>query len=560
MVDFPAYEMPEVMHAISGGTREIATGAETGVWRPLIGSYVSAPVDSYQRTFQTFPPGVNRSAAGALFFSDDFYNRVHFLPPILSLGNLTRDEQYLIEIFNAYLENVNITAITPENNLNIVGGGLELPALIKALRSVNYNIAVSMDGPGTIDATFNFIFDIGDVYGLKVIGNRLVVFAFPPDWSDKVVETLSFFTDILEARDGTEQRIIMRNRPRYSVKYSILESNINLFDSYMAGWGARTFVLPLWWRKAQLLAPVNQGESTIVCDSVDHGVKPGEIVLIWRSPTECEAVPAVVVSANSITIEGELNASYGSGYVVPTRLCVIAGASAEMETIHSRLFKADMEFEIIKPEDWPDAYVPEDSYQGLPVIPYIHDYSSPRPRSFEWRMIENDTGLGLKYKKYLEDSPTDAMEIEDVLLPTHAETDRFKTFLMSRRGPAKAFYVLIKEEHFELVKDIDVNTDVMFVKNNSYFILEHAVETRKTMFLKTNYGRLYIFKPESFAMDFNGDMIVNIDSTWDASLPVNKIRYIGFAFKARFDQEDFDIEHTLDVLSRVSYRLKGVKQ
>jgi hypothetical protein len=512
---------------------------------------------SYTIKFEDFPEGQTYNAIALDFYAGDFYNRIHFFPARLEIGNLTADIMYDIEIFNGYFYPVSLLYALPLNAESLTGGGLVLPALINQLRSVMYHISVSLDGPAKIDALFTFLFDNNDRYDLEVTGNRLVTFAFSPNWDEKVTETISFLTDILESWDGTEQRIILRTKPRCTLSYSILESNISLFDNYMMGWGARTFVMPIWWRKTALLHPVYHGENTASCLTEGKGFKVGDLVVIWKSSSEVEAANIVALSSESITIDNTFGGSYSSGYMIPTRLCQLTAGDVNMETIQSNLFEASLQFDYTELETIPDNYT-GDTFGSKYILPYAHDYTSPRPRGFTWKMIQNDTGTTLPYRKYLSEIPKDIIEIEDVLLVSHEDVEKYKAWLVKHMGRAKSFYVFLKENHFIVTKDIALNDTTLTVKASSYWVLEYQSDARMVFFLKTLGGKRYIFSPTGYAGAPGGDIMMSVNIPFDADIPVSNILYVGAVVNVRFDQDEFEIVHEQDILSRVSFKMKGL--
>jgi hypothetical protein len=557
MADFPAIPMPDVLSALAS-PRAIPYGTETGLFQNLTGFKYTSVKASYIRSLGPWPPaGQARNAGHARFFSDDFYYRIHFTPHILQVGNVTRDEQHEIEIFNAWFENVTITSIAPSNNQNISGSGFTPPQTVLSQRSVMYYIFVGMDGPGEINAVFQFTFSNGYVYLFQVIGRRLVIFALPPNWGEPVTETLSFYTDVLEARDGTEQRIIMRAKPRYTVEYTLLEPDISQFDGYAVGWGEHDFVLPLWWLKSALARPAKAGDMTVYCDARSRGIKVGSLVCVWRSPLHCETAEVSQATDSSVTFTSGLARDYPSGSLIPTGLFTYAPGPVAMEAIQSGLFEAKVTFES---RDLPDITpaAPGDTWNSKPVSPYLHDWSSPRPRSFEWRTIENDTGIGKPYRKYLDGGPRDVIEVEGALLASHAEVEGYKSWLMHNRGRAGTFYMLLKESHFELTRDIEAGTSVLFVKSSSYWMLEYSSASRKVMFLKTRDGRRWIFSPTNYALDLSGDVVMYVDAVFGTLVRRADVLYIGFVLEVRFDQDEFAIEHEQDIYSRVGYKLRGM--
>jgi hypothetical protein len=512
---------------------------------------------AYQRVDGAWLTGAVRGAGAANFYSTDFYNRIHFLPAALHLNNLTQATQYDIEIFNAFFEDRSLTQITAQGNYGIVASGPDLPALILPLRSIYYYIAVSMDGPGEIKADYNFSFTGDYTYKLVITGTRIIIFAFPPDWSDEVTETLEFMTDVLEARDGTEQRIIMRPKPRHKIGYRVTDHRAGLMDCLLYGAGWRDFCLPLWWLKTPIKYPLEPGEAVIYCDTRDLGLKIDDTIVIWQSPDLCEAVQLSQISDDSVGTQSEVANHYITGYVIPTKLCSLVGSEAEVDAITSELLRADLEFDAVKPyEPW--AQPVYDTYNGKPINPYNHDFTKPRSRGVEWRVVEQDSGVGKRYKKFLNNVPRDWLDADDILLGSHRALEEFKGWLAMNRGRAKTFWTLLREGHFKITRDISAGTDYIVIASSAYWLLEYTLPGRSLLFLELLDKTRYIFTIAGYSNDISGDIIMRVSVTFPQTISKDKVKYMGFVLETRLDQDEFEIEHTQDTLSRASLRMKAV--
>jgi hypothetical protein len=491
-------------------------------------------------------------------YLDDFYYRMHVLPSYIDVGNLTEKALYGVEIFNAWLEPVDILEITASDSEGLALSGFFLPETVLALTSVTGSLLVGMDGPAAIAAKFAFAFSKGDPLELKVEGSRIVTFSIAPDWSSAVKEKISYWTDVLESRDGTEQRIRMRRLPRWGIEYGILESGerVNLFDSMLVGWGARTFLVPVWWMKSALERALEPGESEVMCDTADRGFKPGGLAVVWQDALKCEAAEVLSVSPGSVLLSRPAGRAYEEGYLVPARLCRMAGAENGLDSLTSSLFRATVSFEAELPEDVPPAEA-GDQIDGKDVFPFRHDWSSPRNRKVGWSLNLYDSGTGLPIRTPRRTWPTDSMEAADVLFGTLAEANAFKAWLARAGGRAGSFWALIEEEQLLPTRGIESGANLLYVGNAAYGLLESETRCRNRLFLKTSSGERLSFGVTSYQDAGNGEFLLFTDATWPKSVPLEQIARIGFVVLARFDQDDFEIERRHDTLARTSLALKG---
>jgi hypothetical protein len=566
MANFDAIQSTPIYHNFTAVTNPLPSGTEVGVYQPFYGFIYKMLVPaSYPRNNTTFAVSEERNVSKANSFVDDYYYRMHLNPSILNLGNIIRETQVIVEVFNAYFENVNLVNIVPEGVLGILGQlgsglGDPLPETIKSLRSTFFYITISLNGPGTIDASYTFDFSKGMDLVLKILGSRLIAFAIPPNWDDRVSEKLVFWTDILEARDGTEQRIIMRHKPRWTISYSLLEGpgKVNLLDSYYVAWANKKFIIPLWWLKTSISAAVMAGATVIPCSTQGRGLKVGDTVLIWKDALHCETVILEGVTNNYVTISSQLSLDYSGGYVIPSKIGSFSEPENSIDTVTSNIIESKVSFDVDYTDDWESTDF-TDKINGKSISPYIHDYSSPRPRQIAWKMVKNDNEIGQIYKTFLEDEPRDIIEIEDALLGTHEEAEQFKKWVMFNYGMAKSFYVLLDEDHFIVTRDIKAETALLYLQDSSYWAMESKLNVRTFLFLKTYSGERYFFRPGSYSNLSSTEVAVDVDITWPKDIPLSNIRQIGFVLLVRFNQDEFEIIRQQDLYSRISFSLKGVK-
>jgi hypothetical protein len=560
MVDRICFINNVTLSDVENATNPIPTGTETGLFQPFLAQHFYPLYHGGIREIGPLPPQSEWKSHDSHFFKDDFYYRIHLMPSQIDVGNLTEKVVYDVEIFNAWLTNVTLDTITPQDTEGISLSPLSLPALIRALTSIVIELTVSMDGPAKINGSYTFGYSIGDEQILLVSGSRIVTFSIPPNWGQKVSEKLSFWTDVLESRDGTEQRITMRNQPRWAMEYSILESgdNVNLTDSLLTGWGSRTFAVPVWWGKARLLQPALAEETQIYCDTTNKGFKNGDLAVIWANSQNCETLEVDTVGPGQITFKVPLSHDYMTGFCIPARLCHLVGNSCSVKTFATNLIEADLKFEA----DAPDDTLPvdfTDKYEGKTIQPFKHDYKSARVRGLTWSLNIYDTGLGIPSWTDRRGYPLDSFEFKDLLFGTLEEITKYKGWLVQNSGKAKSFYVYVKEDQIRLSRRADMGSTMLYIANSAYGLLESMLHDRKTLVMRTRFNtdRL-IFKVNSYMSTEQGDVVLFTDTAWPRTYEPGDITQIGFLVLVRFDQDEFEIVRSLDIIARTSFKLKGV--
>lgn len=146
-------------------------------------------------------------------FLGDYYYRIWVIPNPLNILNPRVGVLYPFHVWNSY---------TAPNNLNSINGtgltGLTLditpPSLFKAVEYRLVNLTIGPTAPTEINAHYNFVFDNGT--GLLDISAVLTIYIdLLPDIP--VTEFWDWLTDVIIARDSTEQRISIRPGPKLTM-------------------------------------------------------------------------------------------------------------------------------------------------------------------------------------------------------------------------------------------------------------------------------------------------------------------------------------------------------
>jgi hypothetical protein len=509
---------------------------------------------------QAFPAGSARGLALGRSFADDFYYRMHILPSVLDVGNLTEKTVYAVEVFNAWLAPVTLQSITGAGTEGLLLTGFELPELVRALTSITGELAASMDGPGSIDATWTFGFSTGEENVLKVTGSRIVTFPLAPDWSRKVTEKLSFWTDVFETRDGSEHRIMMRAMPRWSMEYTALESGerLNMLDSLLAGWGARTFLVPVWWMKSALDVPLKAGEEEAECDTAGRGFEPGGQAVIWQRALKCESATVRTVEPKRLTFLRPVGRDYEEGFVIPARLCRLS-PETPVSALASSLVESRLRFEADEPEGMAPAPAGE-QINGRDVFPFRHDWTGPRQRSVVWALNERDTGTGLPQRTARRAWPADKAEARDVLFGTREEAEAFKAWVIRQGGRARSFALLLEEDQITPTRGIVQGSNLLYAGNSAYGLLASGLACRSLLFLRTKDGRRQVFSVTSWQEFADGEFLFYADKAWPWTVALEDISRIGFVLTVRFDQDEFELERRHDLFARTDLAMRGVVQ
>jgi hypothetical protein len=230
-----------------------------------------------------------------------WFGQIIIIPPKIALGNLLSTQTRTIELFNSTPADVDYTTF-----VNNVGLGITilnqpmLPATIGTFNSIVLNVQISTSGPPTIEGTLDFTVD-GQLLITELTGSRVVLLPVRPETPIK--EVLAFSTDIIEAKDGTEQRIRIRDFPRQliSLEFFVEGDEAANLRNLLFDWTPRVWGLPIWWEERQLGADTAADDLTITVDTQYGDFRVGGIAILYEDQFEFEALEIASLTTTSLT-------------------------------------------------------------------------------------------------------------------------------------------------------------------------------------------------------------------------------------------------------------------
>jgi hypothetical protein len=327
-------------------------------------------------------------------------------------------------------------------------------------------------------------------------------------------------------------------------------------ESLLAGWGGRSYAVPIWFKKAKIKMAALGGESYVMCDTANKGFKIGDLCVIWQDADNNETHEISNVENERLTFVYPLSRDYPYGYCVPAKLCHLDGNSTSIGSITTNLIEADLTFEADKPETI-DKLPSPDQYEGLSVFTWGHDYTKPNVRTLVRSMDYYDSGLSLTDWADKRGYPIDEVTYSGIMLMELEQIAKLKGFIASLDAQAKAFYLILNEDQLLLSRNIDKGSYLIYVKNLSYGLLEQAIKSRQKLVLYTKIGRV-ILNVNSYLSTDQGDVILFTDHEWEDDLAIEDVIQITFMVKVRLNQDSYVYEYDIDNVATISLKMKGV--
>jgi hypothetical protein len=144
-----------------------------------------------------------------------------------------------------------------------------------------------------------------------------------------MTESMEWLTDIIEAHDGTEQRIQVRQAPRQSFDASVMLDNpgeLSKLRVAIAAWQHRLWGWPCWHEAVKLGASLPSGSGSIAVDTTTADFRPGGLAIIHQGPALYEVLTVSTADAGSLTLAAPTTLTHpATAAIMPLRMARMAG-------------------------------------------------------------------------------------------------------------------------------------------------------------------------------------------------------------------------------------------
>ena len=495
-------------------------------------------------------------------FVEDFYNRVHVTPAVIALGNLVSSQVRTFEVWNAFFVSNNNISLTPVGDTTgiILTEPAIPPTLYLALESREYEINVGLTGPATIDIVYTWVFATESVT-LELTGNRVIIFAFSPDWSDSVVERYEWLTQVIEADDGTERRNRLRTNPRRSIEYRVLidSDDKRWLEGYLWDWKARLFSIPIWTDCVRTTALTPIGDFVIDVEFTDNtSFKVGGVAIFVIDQQTTEAVEIASIGATSLTLVRATLQEWPSG----TRIYpALVGRMTEDQSLTQPTADIDVasfkfnfvDNEAITAVDAPTIYL------GDSVLEKVPNRAEDLDVTYQSKYGLLDFGISPAFVD-------DRQGFPDIVTKFNfADEGRediwfWKEWLHARAGKHTPFWISSQSQDFIALETIDSTDAGIVVRDYEYRNLYDFNVGKRDIAIFSTTGLVFYRRIVSAVSTIPGEELIGIDSPLGTTIPLAQIKQISFLHPSRLDVDGIEFAWTHTELAEVSFsaRVLGV--
>ena len=317
----------------------------------------------------------------------DIYYRVYMTPDSLPLGIIGGDVDVTLRLWNAEINELEITGITTGFAVfDGDGNQLNFPIQAGETELFEFRLFIPADGPATQSETLTVEYTADGVTFTKEIPislSRAVIWHYPPHF-ERWSQEYTYKTAITHTEDETEQRHSLTPRPFVTNvgEYWAVDDAMREMQGVL--WDSLIMIVPDWTRRLSTAMELPPGTVAIPLVDFDIHVYEGQqYMLIDGTDPQLHEYELVTgeVDNGVLLLSGGVSRYWPKGSViVPADVAVVSNqVKAEYPTA-CRL-EGEVGFRKVEPVDLPDIEPPE--LDGIPVFLKPPDWISNPETDFQ---------------------------------------------------------------------------------------------------------------------------------------------------------------------------------
>lgn len=518
-------------------------------------------------------PSGRRTVNGVMASVNDwFLDRFWISPSPIEFGNIIGSKAVLVSIFSTNDQ----TRVLQSIDLSALGGGVSVtdnapPLTFPFLASKTIELTATSDGPNSFAADVVFTFDGPQTVEILATGRRLVLFYYPPE--APIGEQLSWMTDVIKRRDGSEQRRSLRTAPRSTFELRIRGRDVpetHELRNLLIAFRAFIFGLPLWHEARTVSSGLTAGGLTIQVPTADGDFRVGNSIMVWE-PILRTSFDATIASfdASSITLEEATEVDVtADALVVPVVTAYLSREPSYQDAADGAL-DTIVVFETVDNADQAfadqaalEADFPVHPVDGLPVLWDPNLIDSQITRRFSTAFSRIDAGLG-RPVQFAQDPVSSIDSPKETDLSGQAEVWKWRQLLHWLRGSWRSFY--LPTFRADLVPTANFNLDAagFNVENCGLATFFGAEQPHVSLMLELPDGSQYIGVVDSISEVDADTEAVTLSRAFDplSSTTVDaSTAKISWAELVRIDGDVATFRHLWAGESTLRFSVRTVRQ
>lgn len=397
-----------------------------------------------------------------------------------------------------------------------------------------------------------------------VIETDFPVFPFRADWTNPLVETISFQTGILQSVEGAEQRRALRETPRrtFEVDLVLIKGERTFYDLFMNKYSGSTIYAPLYWE----VVPITQSLTANITSSIVANTVNSEwagtvySVLVNKDARYSEVVQIASITDSLITFTAPVANQWPKGStLLPLRKCVI-DQTGDLTHSTAAVATVSLQLRVLGANPRTPAADPSPVYLGVPVYQQEPNWIDDLTVGINRNMATFDPAIGLSYQY---DAVGRALlgQAYSWFLRGRDDLAAFRDTIYRNQGCAKSFWLPTFKADFKLLEDISVTDTTITVESTGFVLAGGVTDGREYIAIKLEQMVLYAQLAGVTAGPSPDIEILHLTAPLGYSPTTDTVLKISFMDSARFDSDDFAISHFagLDSLHTITATFRTIK-
>lgn len=425
----------------------------------------------------------------------------------------------------------------------------ETPIVVhhEATFSVTSQTTVWIDAQLRVNSTFE-MWHYSRLNGVNSFED-LPIWPFEPNWSEGMLQSLEWLTDVMRSPTGAEQRRSLRAFPRRTFEFSVAlkGQERSYFDNLIAKNGARDWYLPLWHDAHHIERTVNAGSQFFFCATGATALRAGDYILITSdSAFKHEIAEVDAVNSLGVLTVAPLTSTWGAD----TRIYRVQKARLTDQPRPRRYSDDTLTSQIrFRIAERNDDFVPafgEDVYRSFPVLAVDADERETLDYGYERIVEEIDNLVGIP-SRYDSAGISFPSQRHAWTLNGRDEYARFMGTIYALRGKAKPIWLPTFFNDFEMAVDAAPSATALTVKNVGFTTLGGPNEQRQDIMIQKVDGTLIYRRIVAAATSGADHEVIGLDAPLVDGLAMKDVARISFLSLSRLDQDTIEISHKTDV-------------
>lgn len=350
-------------------------------------------------------------------------------------------------------------------------------------------------------------------------------------------ESLDWLTDVIPCK-GAEQRLSLRALPRPGYQYSVVLDPAQFSRAKMLarGLGDKEILLPLWGELTRL-GPVASGTTTLTFDTRFAQYVAGRQLVVFDEDDHYELATIEVKVDTDLVLADPLAKTYTNALVMPVQTVRFA-QPLEGSRSSNEYFRATARFSGTDATEVPDLALYPTLYLGHEVVTDRAFLIGDLRERFLREAEVVDSSLGVVWA-----GPTLTYATQDSVMSwdtlTREELWKVRSWLYTRRGKWKAFWLPSWNNDLEVVQNISSTDTEVIIKAVGYSNLD----TTRDIMIQTTCGQRYLRRIIGATPGIGGTEVLELAEPIGFTHTVAEITLACFLTLYRFDADRVEIRH-----------------